>query len=219
MTGTFVAEIVGPAGAGKSTLASALRRRRAEGVRAGLGVWGLPAPLLLSTALRTLPQLWRLWRVRRGVGWNEATLFVRLNALGRLLGRESAQTCKLLLLDEGTVFALAKLHAFGGGADDRKRLANLVERTASKLDAVVWLDAPDEVLARRIREREKPHRMKARTDEEIAEFLARYRESYERVVAELCARRSVKVIRMNTDGRTPEQMAEEVLRGITAGEG
>ncbi|HEV2706290.1 MAG TPA: hypothetical protein VGV59_10225 [Pyrinomonadaceae bacterium] len=216
MSETVVAEIVGPAGAGKSTLACALRRRSAEGVRAGLGVWGLPAPLLLSTAVLSLPQLLGLWRVRGAVAWHEATLFVRLNALGRLLGREASRACKFLLLDEGTVFALAKLHAFGGETDER-RLGRLVERTASKLDAVVWLDAPDEVLARRIREREKPHRMKARTDEEISDFLARYRASYERVVAELCARRKVRVIRVNTDGRTPEQVAEEVLRGIKTG--
>jgi shikimate kinase len=216
MRETVVAEIVGPAGAGKSTLASALRRRSGDDVRAGLGVWGLPASLLLSTAVRSLPQLLGLWRVRGAVGWHEATLYVRLNALGRLLGRESSRACKFLLLDEGTVFALAKLHAFGG-AGDEGRLGSLVERTASKLDAVVWLDAPDEVLAQRIRGREKPHRMKARTDEEISDFLARYRESYERVVSELCARRGVKVIRVCTDGQTPEQVAEEVLRGIRTG--
>lgn len=209
----LVAEIVGPAGAGKSTLAAALGRR-GEGVRAGLGVWRLPARLLLSSALRSLPQLLGMYRGGRPPGFQEAALVVRLNALGRLVGREAARRHRFLLLDEGTVFALAKLDAFGR-AGGRPR--GLVERWAGVLDAVVWLDAPDEVLARRIRGRAKPHRMKARTDEEIKAFLARYRESYERVVAELGAGGRLKVIRVSTaDGETPERTAERVLSRIEA---
>jgi len=216
MSRTLVAEIVGPAGAGKSTLAEALRRR-GRGVRGGLGVWGLPARLLVSSAVRSLPQLLVLYRGGGLNGWRGAALVVRLNALGRLVGRESARRHRFLLLDEGTVFALAKLRAFGGG---QRRLGTLVERWAGMLDAVVWLDAPDEVLARRIRERAKPHRMKARTDEEISAFLARYRESYERVVAELGARGGLQVIRVSTDGgETPERIAERVLSRIEAAGG
>lgn len=213
---TLVAEIVGPAGSGKSTLAGALERRDGR-VRAGLGVWGLPAPLLLSTAFLSLPQLLGMWRRGGALGWDEAGLVVRLNALGRLLGRESSRPGRLLLLDEGTVFALAKLRAFGreGGA----RSARMVERWAGSLDAVVWLDAPDEVLAGRIRRRDKPHRMKSCSDEEISAFLARYREGFERVVAELCARRGLKVIRVSTDAGTPEQIADEVLSGIAGAKG
>ena len=212
----LVAEIVGPAGSGKSTLAGALRRRDGR-VRSGLGVWGLPAPLLFSTALLSLPQLLGMWRRRGALGWGEAGLVVRLNALGRLIVRESSRADQFLLLDEGTVFALAKLRAFGRGGEEQA--ARMLERWAGRLDAVVWLDAPDEVLARRIRGRDKPHRMKACSDEEISAFLARYRRAYERVVSELCARRGLKVIRVSTESGTPEQIAEEVLSGIKGAEG
>ena len=207
----LVAEIVGPAGAGKSTLAEALGRR-GGGVRAGLGVWRLPARLLVSSALGSLPQLLRMCRGGGRPGLQELALVVRLNALGRLVGREAAGRERFVLLDEGTVFALAKLDAFGRAEG---RLRGLVERWAGVLDAVVWLDAPDEVLARRIRARSKPHRMKARTDEEISAFLARYRESYERVVAELGAGGRLRVIRLSTgDGETPERIAERALAAI-----
>ena len=212
----LVAEIVGPAGSGKSTLAGALGRRDGR-VRAGLGVWGLPAPLLLSTALLSLPQLLGMWRRRGAFGWGEAGLVVRLNALGRLLRRESSHPDRFLVLDEGTVFALAKLRAFGG--DGGGQWSRLAERWADSLDAVVWLDAPDEVLARRIRGRDKPHRMKGCSDEEISAFLARYRDAYERVISELCARRRLKVIRVSTDTGTPQQIADEVLSGIEGAEG
>lgn len=213
MSYPLVAEIVGPAGAGKSTLAHAMKRRGA-GVRAGLSVWGLPKRRLLAGAIASLPQLFGLCRAGRLVGFEEAKLIVRLKALGRYVGRESSRQHKLLLLDEGTVFALAKLRAFGSAREDdggEGRLRYLAERCAGRLDAVVWLDAPDAVLARRIRERDKPHRMKARTDEEISDFLARYRESYEQVVAEMCARGNLKIIRVSMDGETPERVAERVL--------
>lgn len=213
----LVAEIVGPAGSGKSTLACALGASD-RSVRAGLSVWGLPAPLLLRSALLSLPRLLGMWRLRGAVGWEEAGLVIRLGALGRLLGRESSGRHRFLLLDEGTVFALAKLRAFGRAAGEEQS-ARMFERWAPRLDAVVWLDAPDEVLARRIRGREKPHRMKACSDEEISAFLARYRHAYERVLAELSAGRGLKVIRVNTDGATPEQIAEEVLSGIAGAEG
>jgi thymidylate kinase len=213
MSHTLVAEIVGPAGAGKSTLARAIKRRGA-GVRAGLSVWGLPKRRLLAGAVASLPQLLGLCRGGRLVGLEEAKLVVRLKALGHHVRRESSRRHKLLLLDEGTVFALAKLRAFGGAGEadgGEGRLRYLAERCAGRLDAVVWLDAPDAVLARRIRERDKPHRMKARTDEEIGDFLARYREGYERVVAEMCARRDLRIIRVSTEGETPERVAERVL--------
>ena len=212
----LVAEIVGPAGSGKSTLAGALKRRDGR-VLAGLGVWGLPAPLLLSTALRSLPQLFGMWRRRGSLGWDEAGLVVRLNALGRLVGRETSRADRLLLLDEGAVFALAKLRVFGG--DGEAQSARMAERWAGSLEAVVWLDAPDEVLARRIRGRDKPHRMKSCTDGEISAFLARYRYAYERVVEELSARGRLKVIRVSTDEGTPDQIAEKVLSGIAGAEG
>ncbi len=95
----------------------------------------------------------------------------------------------------------------------------MARRWAGRLDAVVWLDAPDEVLARRIRGREKPHRMKACSDEEISAFLARYREAYEGVLSELRAASGLKVIRVSTDAGTPEQIAEEVLSGIAGAGG
>ena len=211
MSQTLVAEIVGPAGAGKSTLAHAIKGRGA-GVRAGLSVWGLPKRLLLAGAVASLPRLVGLCRGGRLVGLEEAELVVRLEALARRVGRESSRRHKLLLLDEGPVFALAKLHTLGDGRETCA--GELTERYAGRLDAVVWLDAPDAVLARRIRERDKPHRMKARTDEEIVAFLVRYRESYERVLAQMCARRDLRIIRVGTDGETPERVAERVLSAI-----
>lgn len=214
MSRTLVAEIVGPAGAGKSELARAIEGRGA-GVLAGLGVWGLPKRLLLAGAPASLPRLVGLRRGGRPAGLEEIKLVVRLEALARRVARESSRSYKLLLLDEGLVFALAKLQTTcGADGDGEAWVRELSGRYAAMLDAVIWLDASDAVLTRRIRGRDKPHRMKASADAKISAFLARYREGYERVLAEMSARRDLKIIRASTDGETPGRVAERVLSVI-----
>ena len=216
----FVAEIVGPAGAGKSTLARVLGGRGA-GVRAGLGVWGLPLTVLAAGAAASLPRLAGAC-ARRRLRRDEAGLVVRLCALHRLLGRAALGGHDAVLLDEGAVFALAKLGAFeraaegaagepAGGAESGGWALSLLGGWASRLDAVVWLDAPDAVLAARLRRRPKPHRMKDRPDAEIYEFLSRYRAAYGRVVSELTRRQNLRVFRFDTERESAEAVAGRVL--------
>lgn len=224
----IVAEIVGPAGAGKSALARALRGRDAA-VRTRRGVWGLPPSSLLAGALASLPALFRLWGEGRRISWGDFGLIARLDALHRLLGRkpgaprregDEGDEGEALLLDEGAVFALAKLRVSerersrGAGWHLDCRAQSHIARYAERLDAVIWLDADDAVLARRIRERDKPHRLKGGTNAEIQNFLALYRDSYRQVLAELSARRGLKVIRLNTNGESPERLADLVLSEI-----
>ena len=213
----LVAEIVGPAGAGKSTLLCALNRRDRR-IRTGLGVWGLPRSLLVFNALLTLPFILRLCRARRRrLSWREVELWVRMRALSQLLRRElSKGDASALVLDEGAVFALARLRAFDpegfdttGGFDPGTRA--LLEEWARRLNTIIWLDAPDATLAARIRTRRKPHRVKRAGDAELSEFLARYRATYERILSELAVRYGLKVIRFSTDEETLEKIAEKVL--------
>lgn len=211
---SFVAEIIGPAGAGKTSLSRLLQS--GNDVRAGLSVWGLPLTSLAVSAVASLPNLASLCRHRRPFDWENLKLIVQHNALLRLIRRESAKG-QTLLLDEGTVFALSKLRAFGpqdAASDDRDRwMQTLYNKLAPALNAVIWLDAPDAILASRIRERGKSHRMKERSDTEIANHLSRYRNSFERVVSELSKRDvdGFKVIRFSTDRMSLEEIATKVL--------
>lgn len=214
----FVAEIIGPAGAGKSSL-SRLLEQRSLGTRAGLSVWRLPSALLAVNSLGSLPNLLGLCAGRRRIGWDEVKLVIQLNALRQLLQREAAKGYLRILLDEGMVFALARLRARDQQDVAVRRpdwwMQGLFNRLGPTLDAVIWLDAPDAVLARRIRERAKPHRMKDRSDMEIYEHLAGYRRSFEWVVSELSAGHGVKVIRFSTDRESLEEIADKVLSGAS----
>ena len=211
---SFVAEIIGPAGSGKSTLTQLLRDKRT--VRAGLSVWGLPLPLLLRTAVLTFPTLLRLYAYP-GLCWDDLKLVIQHNALLQLLRRERNAGHAALLLDEGSLFAIAKLRAFGRNsatADGCEPwLQELLAATAPELDAVIWLDAPDSILAKRIREREKDHRMKNKSDAEIGNHLSLYRSSFERVVEELRRRNGngLEVLRFSTDQLPIEKIADSIM--------
>jgi hypothetical protein len=209
---SFVAEIIGPAGACKTSLSQLLRQ--GQDVRCGLSVWRLPPTLLGLSAFSSLPSLIALCLQRKHFDWEDVKLVIQHNALLRLVNTESAKGYQALLLDEGTVFALAKLRFFGThkvDADDDPWMHSLFNKVASRMNAVIWLDAPDAVLARRIRERDKPHRMKSGSDAEIENHLSLYRKSFERVVAELSKRNGLKVFRYRTDEVSLEEIAAKVL--------
>ena len=212
---TFTAEIIGPAGSGKSTLAGILQERD-NTIRTGLSVWRLPRNLMIAATLSSFPDLIALGFHRR-FEWDELKLVIKINALRLLLKRESDKGHGALLLDEGGVFGLAKLEAF-----DRKQslsktrselrvLQNLFNQVAPSLDAVIWLDAPDAVLARRIRERAKPHRTKSSTDAEIYQHLSLYRSAFEKVIGELSNRNGLRVFRFQTDREPLDDIANKVL--------
>lgn len=214
MARPFTAEIIGPAGSGKSTLTGLLRGRDAT-IKTGLSIWGLPLHLLAAGTFSSLSDLFALCSHGR-FGLDDLKLVIQINALRRLLQREAGNGYQALLVDEGGVFGLAQLQAFGNddtASDSFSWMTGLCNQVGRTLDAVIWLDAPDAVLARRIREREKPHRAKNLSELEIFEHLGRYREAFERVMAELTERNAVKVIRFRTDREPLEEIANQILAG------
>ncbi len=141
-------------------------------------------------------------------------LFIQSHALLRLIENESTKGYRALLIDEGSVFALAKLRAFAAPAvsgGNEHWMHSLINQTTPRLNAIIWLDAPDDVLAHRIRHRDKPHRVKDLSDAEIENHLSRYRNSFEQVVSELGKRNGMKIFRYSTDQMPLEQIAANVM--------
>jgi len=210
-----VIELVGPAGVGKTTLALQLE---AQG-KAVLGsMWEVPTVLLARSAIRQLSEALALYRETGVVAWDEVKHFARLDALHASLVRPGRNGHRLVVLDEGPVYTLSWLQVIGhqrlrnGGA--KRWWWDTLRRWARTLDAVVLLDAPDPVLASRIRERDKPHLMKDRSLREIAGFSAAYRAATDRVLAGLTACGGPPLLTLETSDEPSERLSERLLAAL-----
>jgi hypothetical protein len=214
-----ILEIVGPAGAGKSTLYQSLIHGREDtclgnfpNVRSVFHApFFLHYGLKASFALRQVSQGSNRKLTRRELAW-----LAILSGWPALLQKELKTKRGVIVLDQGPVYLLAELRLSGpdflrwesAGSFWR---ANFCQ-WAAVLGAIVWLDAPDQCLLQRIRTREKDHMVKDQSDQVALEVLRRYRKMYEQILSELQARRrGIQVLRFDTSGQTPEEIAGRLL--------
>ena len=215
-------ELVGPAGAGKSTVAQALPSLDA-GVGTGPAIWGLPRLLLALSALALLPLF--AGAALRGHPFAPAEMaqMIRLDALRRAVARTQRAGYRTIVMDEGPVFGLSWLEVFYANGHDRARSRwrrHMAAEWAARLDAVVRLDADDGEIARRIRSRAKPHMVKNLSDRDIQEFTARFRDAFDRILAHMaaCGHVAVHTVpssegRLEDDAARVREALEETARG------
>jgi broad-specificity NMP kinase len=207
----LLVELAGPAGVGKSTLSRALLGR---GGMAKGAIWGLPVLSLLGNGLRLLPPLLGNCRRSRSLLWDESRHMVRLATLHRALAGTVSPGARIVVFDEGPIFALAWLRGFGhtilrSEASEAWWQATLRDWAAA-MDVVVVVEANDALLARRIRTRPDAHEVKEFTDPEIVAWMARFRSALAWVLAGLAREGGPTVLRVTTDREPPEMLAERV---------
>lgn len=208
--GPRVVEVVGPAGAGKTTLAHALAARDPR-VVPGLAVWARPRRDLLRSGAELAPNLVAAVFAQRPPGARAVAQMIRLGALRRAVDRLPVDGADVYLLDEGPLFALAWLEVHGGRRDPwyQRWRRRVLEEWKARLVAVIRLDASDEELARRIRLRAQPHRIKQAADADIKAFVARYRSAFDRTLAEIGDTGQVTILELRTDA---ERAADAIMR-------
>jgi hypothetical protein len=190
-------ELVGPAGVGKSTLAAALVSDQRL-FRGCVSLWGLPRRHLITSALEVVPIVATAAVARHPLRRPEIEQMLRVDALRAVIDRTAAVADGVLLADEGPVFALAWFEVFFARNGDRGWSTwkqRVLREWATRLALVVYLDAPDDVLAARIRMRAKAHLVKDRSDGEIAAFTAAFRAAFDRILSTLGATAGVPVVR------------------------
>ncbi len=211
-------EIVGPAGAGKSTLYQALgsasgsiRLSNFPDVRKAAN-----APFFILNGLQLLLTFPHLFQPSdRQLTRSEFAWLSILNGWPGILHRESRDG-KVIILDQGPVYLLTETREFGPEclrSQETERLwQDLYSRWASTLDMIVWLDAADPELAKRIRSRHKEHIVKHASVDATSEFLVRYRNAYERTISGLSANHPrLKILRFDTRQVLPEELACRLL--------
>jgi broad-specificity NMP kinase len=211
----LLVELAGPAGVGKSTLSRTLTERYAG--RKGT-IWGLPVLPLLGNGVRLLPTLGGFWLSSGSLLWDESRHMVRLRTLHQAWRRGRPPETRVVIFDEGPIFALAWLRGFGhetmrsATSDDWWRAT--LREWATLVDAIVVLEAPDSLLAERIRTRPEWHEVKQASDPEFAAWMARFRSALNWVLAELTVAGGPEVLRFAIDHDSPERIARRIMGAL-----
>ena len=214
---TLIVELVGLAGAGKTTLSRVMRQcdekiliapelelRKMEHI-----------PIFVRHARFLLPVCLRRCRTSRWFTWDEIKAMIYLKAWPRVLRQLASNNGTVILLDHGPVFKLATLNAFGPERLKSEGFEewwnNMFKQWAFTLDMVIWLEASDTKLVERINTRRQRHAVKGKSELEAHKFLARYRTSYEQILAKLTAYGGPTLLQFDTSQASIEQIVDEVL--------
>lgn len=208
-------EILGVAGAGKSTLASLLGQR--AGFEMAPFIHARRASDLFEIARaipRLLPVLVGGVTRRPRISWRELKLLVYVKRWRHVLRRRQLGTGATLLFDQGPIYALVRLRAEGKPFTARRAFGrwseDMLEGWASELTDVVFLDAPDVVLWGRINERPQGHLEKGDDVDSGLRFFTRYRRSFEEILHRLEELPGPRVLRIDTSLATATQIAHRV---------
>jgi predicted ATPase len=192
-------EIVGPPGAGKTSLLSALVENRPELLP--IHDWRQLRfyPSFAKNAAGLLPFFLFQWMARQPLSRRDMERMIRLHASQRITQRLKDE---IVVLDQGPIYTLATLHLSDTRPTDsasfEKLWKQVARRWAGVLDTVVFLEAPGDVLLRRILERDKPHFLKSQTAVDKLEWLEVLSATLKRTVETFQEHSGLTVLRFDT---------------------
>lgn len=228
----LVVELVGLAGAGKSTVTTALLSTENDALRQCQLRKSLPlsgrqrAWHTLMLTRHFLPTyLGNLSRGNRaGQKWftsGEMRSLFYLSAWPAAL-RRRPHSDTIQVMDLGPIFRLVFLKEFGSELTKSQSFNSWYQHQISQwrtlIDLVVLLDAPDEVLQQRIDQREKDHVAKAQSLKKNADFFRRYRAAYQGTIADICrdeAKQIPQVLRYNTNELAVDTIVTNLSQTLT----
>lgn len=213
----LIVELIGPAGAGKSTLARALSRRSDKIL---IGVPPLVRrvgniPFFVKNALLLVPTLLRLAQDGMTLTGSELAEMMRLKGWHQSLRRQASDKNAIILLDHGPIFMLAQLCGFGPeGLRSQKARGwwdRMFKQWAAAIDMVIWLDAPDAILMERINSRNQTHMVKGKPEQDTYMFLTDWRTLYQETMTRLLANGDMTLLCYCTGQESPDRIADQIL--------
>lgn len=216
----YLVEITGVAGAGKSTLCTALCAADAGYERAEFVRTRRPAHLVyvLRSTPRLLPVLAASVVLKPRMSWADVKLMVYVTGWRRFLSRRHNDSDATVVLDQGPIYALVRLKAQDRGVTPSRWFQRwwneMLAQWVEALSAIVWLDAPDAVLRARIDDRAQPHTVKGAAGAAGQQFIARYRLLFQEVLDHIELAGTPKLWRLDTSDTPVEQLVAEVRSSL-----
>jgi len=214
-----VVEIIGVAGAGKTTLSRAL-----GGYPELFRLCYYPrinritdAPFFIFYGLRLFPSLFRLYqRPSRRLSTREFAWLAILYGWPYILQRDIKNAQQVMVMDQGPVYLLAEIREFGPeylkSEAAEKFWQEIYCRWAATLDLIVWLDTEDAYLMERIQTRAKGHVVKHKQTPIVLDFLERFRKAYKEVVSTLGeCEHGPSILRYDTGELQPGDIVNRLL--------
>ena len=213
---TRLVEIIGPAGAGKTTLFNMLKEYKDKfflsnfpNVRSILNF-----PFFLYFGLQLIPILFRLNKATKlQLSRQEFVWMTILYGWPIAIRKDINRRSQVIVLEQGPVYLMAELMEFGPSilrAEGSELFWQvLYRRWALTLNRIVWLDTTDINLLERIRTRDKAHILKNESDSNAYDLLARYRKAFDYIISKLESNSSeLQILRFDTSKLQPDEIVD-----------
>jgi deoxyadenosine/deoxycytidine kinase len=219
----LVIEIVGPAGAGKTSITNVLVEKTP-----GINLHQPPCdrnlrelPLFLHEGIKLMPVLAELKRLRAGrqITRSEFARMCILNGWSQMPNFSSNGKASVALLDEGPIFLMTELLYFGPDSFRSEYMQAWWQATYRKwakcLDLVIFLDADNDELVRRIRARSKWHSIKTRTDANAFHYLDFYRSTQQQILEGIKSQpEAPEALSFDTTTTPPEIVIQQIMKKL-----
>ncbi len=215
-----VVELVGIAGAGKTTLFTELQKSNCPDLLCGYHpmVWKLSSyPFYIKNVIQLLPLFIRLSLSReRLLTRREIAFLAILNGWGEYLARMIKDKNRTFIVDQGAIFIVSYFQIWGPrslfGQNMQEWWDTVYKKWSKVLNLIILLDANDELLVSRINTRPQEHLMKGMPDQISTDWLDNYRSVYVEILDKLFSfNPEILVVRIDTGEHSADEITERIV--------
>lgn len=225
MTLPRIVELVGVAGAGKTTLAQALSRRNRQILICDQPYYrrAIYIPYFALHSLTMMPTFLRVLHRNDMIKLSPrlAVWMINLSGWHRILKWQVKLYNATCIMDRGPISMMAEiLFHFPYALHDKffaKWWGRMLSIWKASLDLVVWLDAEDQTLITRVRQRRGWHMIMDLSEEGAIMFTQTYRTIYQRLLSSIINNDDSRIISIDTKIKTFDEIQDQIYTALGFG--